>query len=301
MSNHEIIGQALAVMREPLSGYILQQLLSIPEYKINDAWWHDGVLANIRDERDYNRLALLTVYADRQDAMDISICLNLMIGHWPNLFKYRLPNSARSWISEIRDVRNAWAHFNGTDFTDKEAARALDTMGLLMGEIDGEAQEELHKLYRTVAYGSEQGSMASSSNNVDTGAGKKSLGVMKTTPVAGLPSWRNVIEPHPDVAHGRYKNAEFAADLAQVARGEGAYEYRDPVEFFSRTYVTEGMKGLLVQALRRVNGLDGEPVIQLKTAFGGGKTHSMLALYHLLRGRAPSKKITSIKSVLGGG
>lgn len=298
MSNHEIIGQALAAMREPLSGYILQQLLSIPEYKINDAWWHDGVLANIRDERDYNRLASLTDYADRQDAMDISICLNLMIGHWPNLFKYRLPNSARSWISEIRDVRNAWAHFNGTDFTDKEAARALDTMGLLMGEIDGEAQEELHKLYRTVAYGSEQGSMASSSNNVDTGAGKKSLGVMKTTPVAGLPSWRNVIEPHPDVAHGRYKNAEFAADLAQVARGEGAYEYRDPVEFFSRTYVTEGMKGLLVQALRRVNGLDGEPVIQLKTAFGGGKTHSMLALYHLLRGRAPSKKITSIKSVL---
>lgn len=298
MSNHEIIGQALAAMREPLSGYILQQLLSIPEYKVNDAWWHDGVLANIRDERDYNRLALLTDYADRQDAMDISICLNLMIGHWPNLFKYRLPNSARSWISEIRDVRNAWAHFNGTDFTDKEAARALDTMGLLMGEIDGEAQEELHKLYRTVAYGSEQGSMASSSNNVDTGAGKKSLGVMKTTPVAGLPSWRNVIEPHPDVAHGRYKNAEFAADLAQVARGEGAYEYRDPVEFFSRTYVTEGMKGLLVQALRRVNGLDGEPVIQLKTAFGGGKTHSMLALYHLLRGRAPSKKITSIKSVL---
>lgn len=298
MSNHEIIGQALAAMREPLSGYILQQLLSIPEYKVNDAWWHDGVLANIRDERDYNRLASLTDYADRQDAMDISICLNLMIGHWPNLFKYRLPNSARSWISEIRDVRNAWAHFNGTDFTDKEAARALDTMGLLMGEIDGEAQEELHKLYRTVAYGSEQGSMASSSNNVDAGAGKKSLGVMKTTPVAGLPSWRNVIEPHPDVAHGRYKNAEFAADLAQVARGEGAYEYRDPVEFFSRTYVTEGMKGLLVQALRRVNGLDGEPVIQLKTAFGGGKTHSMLALYHLLRGRAPSKKITSIKSVL---
>ena len=298
MSNHEIIGQALAAMREPLSGYILQQLLSIPEYKVNDAWWHDGVLANIRDERDYNRLASLTDYADRQDAMDISICLNLMIGHWPNLFKYRLPNSARSWISEIRDVRNAWAHFNGTDFTDKEAARALDTMGLLMGEIDGEAQEELHKLYRTVTYGSEQGSMASSSNNVDAGAGKKSLGVMKTTPVAGLPSWRNVIEPHPDVAHGRYKNAEFAADLAQVARGEGAYEYRDPVEFFSRTYVTEGMKGLLVQALRRVNGLDGEPVIQLKTAFGGGKTHSMLALYHLLRGRAPSKKITSIKSVL---
>lgn len=298
MANHEIIGQALGLMREPLSGYILQQLLSIPEYKINDAWWQQGVLNNVKDDRDFNRLAMLTAYADRQDALDVSLCLNLMISHWPNLFRYRLPNSARSWISEIRDVRNAWAHFNGQDFTDKEASRALDTMALLLGEIDGDAQEEMQKLYRTVAYGSEMGSMASTTNHAETGAGKKSLGVMTTTPVAGLPCWRNVIEPHPDVAQGRYKNAEFAADLAQVARGEGAYEYRDPVEFFSRTYVTEGMKGLLVQALRRVGGMDGEPVIQLKTAFGGGKTHSMLALYHMLRGRAPSKRIPNIKAVL---
>lgn len=298
MANHEIIGQALGLMREPLSGYILQQLLSIPEYKINDAWWQQGILNNVKDDRDFNRLAMLTEYADRQDALDVSLCLNLMISHWPNLFRYRLPNSARSWISEIRDVRNDWAHFNGQDFTDKETSRALDTMALLLGEIDGDAQEEMQKLYRTVAYGSEMGSMASTTNHAETGAGKKSLGVMTTTPVAGLPCWRNVIEPHPDVAQGRYKNAEFAADLAQVARGEGAYEYRDPVEFFSRTYVTEGMKGLLVQALRRVGGMDGEPVIQLKTAFGGGKTHSMLALYHMLRGRAPSKRIPNIKAVL---
>jgi len=115
---------------------------------------------------------------------------------------------------------------------------------------------------------------------------------------AGLPCWREVMEPHPDVAQGRYRNAEFAADLAQVARGEGSFEYRDPVEFFARTYVTEGMKGLLVQSVRRVTGKDGEPVIQLKTAFGGGKTHSMLALYHLLRGKAPLEKIPTVRPVL---
>ena len=102
------------------------------------------------------------------------------------------------------------------------------------------------------------------------------------------------------MAQGRYKNAEFAADLAQVARGEGAYEYRDPIEFFARTYVTEGMKGLLMQALGRVSGQDGEPVIQLKTAFGGGKTHSMLALYHLLRGRVSVDKVPNIKDTLKG-
>ena len=298
MSNYEIIGQALALLRAPLSGYILQQLQTISAYKINDAWWREGVLATIRDERDYARLAALTDYAERQDAMDVSVCLSLMIGHWPNLFKYRLPNSARSWVSEIRDVRNSWAHFSGTDFTEKETIRALDTMALLVGEMDGDVQAEIQAMIRTLQYGSAKGSVAITSNGADVGAGKKSLGVMQSTPVKGLPCWRNVIEPHPDVAQGRYKNAEFAADLAQVARGEGAYEYRDPVEFFSRTYVTEGMKGLLVQALRRVCGKDGEPVIQLKTAFGGGKTHSMLALYHLLRGRAPSSRTPNIKEML---
>ena len=73
MSNHEIIGQALTLMREPLSGYILQQLLSIPEYKVNDAWWQEGVLSNMRDDRDYNRLAPLSDFADRLDALVVSI------------------------------------------------------------------------------------------------------------------------------------------------------------------------------------------------------------------------------------
>lgn len=185
----------------------------------------------------------------------------------------------------------------GTNFTTKETIRALDTIVLLVGEIDGEAQAEIQAMIQTLRYGSAQGSMASTSNGTDTGTGKKSLGVMQTTPVHSLPCWRNVIEPHPDLAQGRYKNAEFAADLVQVAHSEGTFEYCDPIEFFSRTYVTEGMKSLLVQALRRVSGKDGEPVIQLKTTFGGGKTHSLLALCHLLRGRAPSNRTPNIKDV----
>jgi len=96
--------------------------------------------------------------------------------------------------------------------------------------------------------------------------------------------WREVVTPHPDVAAGSYWQAEFAADLAQVLSGKAEAEYQDPAEFFARTYLTEGMRLLLISALRRVAGTGGEPVVQLKTAFGGGKTHTMLALYHLLQG-----------------
>src|SRR5690606_41836236 len=99
--------------------------------------------------------------------------------------------------------------------------------------------------------------------------------------VMGLKPWRDVITPHPDVASGHYIEAEFAADLSQVVAGTAASEYQDPVEFFRRTYLTEGLLSLLVTGIKRLTGQGGDPVVQLQTSFGGGKTHSMLAMYHL--------------------
>ncbi len=113
-----------------------------------------------------------------------------------------------------------------------------------------------------------------------------------------LKPWREVVTPHPDVAAGRYQQAEFAADLAQVMRGAAEPEYQDPNEFFARTYMTEGMHDLLTAAVERLSGKGGEPVIQLKTAFGGGKTHTMLALYHLFGGKAQVEQMTGVDEIL---
>src|SRR6202034_1395264 len=101
-----------------------------------------------------------------------------------------------------------------------------------------------------------------------------------------LKPWREVVTPHKDVASGRYQQAEFAADLWQGHLGEGTDEYRKPVEFFRRTYLTESLRRLLVGAVQRLNSAGGDPVVQLQTNFGGGKTHSILALYHLFSGPA---------------
>ena len=113
----------------------------------------------------------------------------------------------------------------------------------------------------------------------------------------GLQSWRKVITPHPNICEGTYKNDEFMADLSKASRGEGDSEYTDAREFFSRTYLTAGLKNLLVRALKRVKDGRGEPVIQLKTAFGGGKTHSMLALYHLMRGSSELESLPVLRKV----
>jgi predicted AAA+ superfamily ATPase len=82
-----------------------------------------------------------------------------------------------------------------------------------------------------------------------------------------------------------------------VHLGEGSDEYRRPAEFFRRTFLTESLKRLLVGGVQRLSGEGGDPVVQLQTNFGGGKTHSMLALYHLFGGAAPGE-LAGIDAVL---
>ncbi len=112
--------------------------------------------------------------------------------------------------------------------------------------------------------------------------------------------WREVVAPHPDVRDGRHAQAGFAADLAQVRTGQATVEYQDPREFFARTFLTGGLHRLLAAALRRLGGRGGEPVVQLRTAFGGGKTHAMLALYHLWGGEAGGEELPGVADLIRG-
>jgi len=281
--NHVLVSKGFRILLGGFAPYIARELGN--EFG-GKRWWEEGVL-NVLYADQKRDLPLSGEWAELVDSLDIACCLRLFDLHWGAIFRKKLSLDHRTWAKELMGTRNKLAHIGGNDFSDDDTWRALDTMSRLCDQIDPDSAEDIRSLLREFRYGSERGS-TSVTESVPAASGtknKKKFGILESMPVSGLPSWRDVIQPHPDVAQGRYKNAEFAADISQVARGEGAYEYRDPVEFFARTYVTEGMAGLLEQALRRVNGKDGEPVIQLKTAFGGGKTHSMLALYHLLRGR----------------
>lgn len=294
-TNHDLVTKGFNRLLKALSPYIIRELVRT----YGTDFWREGVIGKLYDDQ---RRGLPTSgkVDELTSSLDIAKCLLLIEINWREVFGKRLPRDCKNYVIELKGKRNEWAHKGIEDMTDSNAFRALDTMSRLAEQVDPEAAGDINALLRQVRYGSAEGSTAVISN---AGGGaeaaparRKSL--EQTKAVRGLPSWREVMEPHMDVAEGRYKNAEFAADLAQVARGKGELEYRDPVEFFNRTYVTEGMKGLLVQSLRRVSELDGEPVIQLKTAFGGGKTHSMLALYHMMRSRSRVGQIANLAPVL---
>ena len=113
-----------------------------------------------------------------------------------------------------------------------------------------------------------------------------------------LKPWREIAVPHRDVLEGTFQQSEFAADITAVRSGTAAREYQDTVSFFERTYITEGMRQLLMQVAQRLAGHGGEPVIQLQTAFGGGKTHTMLAVYHLATRRCALSSLAGIPSLI---
>jgi predicted AAA+ superfamily ATPase len=113
-----------------------------------------------------------------------------------------------------------------------------------------------------------------------------------------LKPWREIAIPHEDVLKGTFQQAEFAADLSRVHEGRATPEYQDPRLFFGRTFITEGMRLLLDSVVKRLAGRGGDPVIQLQTAFGGGKTHTLLAVYHLAKGGVPASDLPGIPAIL---
>ncbi len=113
-----------------------------------------------------------------------------------------------------------------------------------------------------------------------------------------IKSWTEIAIPHEDVLKGTFKQAEFAADLSRVREGSAGPEYQDPVSFFQRTYITEGMRLLFDSLVKRLSGGAGDPVVQLQTAFGGGKTHTMVGVYHIARGDVPARDLQGVPPIL---
>lgn len=110
--------------------------------------------------------------------------------------------------------------------------------------------------------------------------------------------WREVARPHKDVLEGTFQQSDFAADISRVVNGTATPEYQEAANFYARTYVTEGMKQLLVTVAKRLNGRGGEPVMELKTNFGGGKTHTLLAVYHLATHKGRAVELQGVDAVL---
>ena len=228
--------------------------------------------------------------ANGEIAWDQAALLNAMDRYWGDAFRTVLGRAERAIVNELIDVRNKLSH-NET-FTYDDAERALDSMRRLMEAIGaGDTAEQLGKMRDTIL----RTKFTELQRNEER-RGTRRQGISVEV-AGGLLPWREVIEPHEDVATGEFRQAEFAADLGKVHGGSAPSEYRDAREFFGRTYLTDGLRTLLVGAAKRLSGTGGDPVVELQTNFGGGKTHSMLALYHMA-GETPARDLPGLDQLL---
>ena len=252
LSNRDRLGKALDLLRDGLLPYISRQL-------------YDDIGSNWQDR----------LPPGANNLQDVAVLLGLFIQHWQTVFKRLLSQSDRAYVSELKEARNKWAHSQPMSSDDVD--RCLDTAVRLCRSINASKQADA---IRSIREELQQQVFAERARNRT-----RYQVSIENCIQPGLKPWREVITPHPNVIRGSYQQAEFAADLDLVQRGIGSVEYSDPEEFYRRTFITDGLEDLLRIALQRFNRLGGEPVIELQTNFGGGKTHSMLALYHLCSGR----------------
>ncbi|MGV1035260.1 MAG: DUF499 domain-containing protein [Microbacteriaceae bacterium] len=268
-SNRSRIDEALGLVSKALNPFIAKTLAHITP--AGEDWTF------VMYERD--RLSGKSGFT--YDADDVALqlkVLSIRFGDRGFLFDDVLSRADKNFAGELSSIRNEWAHSQNKAYTPDETYRALDTAERFLRAINAIAEADaVRKSKQDVqraAYADE------------TKRDMRAHVAMPGLAAQDLKPWREVLQPHADIAANDFARAEFAADLFQVANGSEADRgYNNPVEFFARTYITEGLEQLLTIAARRAAGdMNADPVVNLQTTFGGGKTHSMLAVWHLLSG-----------------
>jgi hypothetical protein len=275
ITNSERVGKALDVLKDGLRPYVERELKAT--YKDR---WLETARPSFPDWQQPGK-------EGKGLNWDTQALLQVMCELWNDCFKKILGPSERNLAFELRDVRNKWAHQKA--FSTDDAYRAIDSIARLLAAVSAEQVEAVEQMKAEIL-------RVKFEEQVRSQKRKESSIAVEGKPATGLRPWREIVTPHPDVASGRYQQAEFAADLWQVYLREGSDEYKDPIEFYRRTFITEGLQKLLANALQRLAGQGGDPVVELQTNFGGGKTHSLLALWHLFAG-VPAGQLPGLETV----
>jgi len=190
----------------------------------------------------------------------------------------RQTNLLPTWLEEIANARNEWAHQQEIELDD--ALRALGNIIRILQTIGMDEIAEKVKIIRQDFYPEKikivekvvQAPQLKTDEPVVLGKGP-------------LLPWFMNIRPHDDIQRGNLDESVFAANLGDVALKRGREVYQNPELFFQKTYFTAGLKNVARQVIKGLNGNEEAEnrVISLQTGFGGGKTHSLISLYHLVK------------------
>ena len=305
--NKEALIKVIDIYRDAMRPFLNHHLRRVPGKSLEEAIRH-ALRDNQINQFDDNLRNGRSV----EESIDVNDFPELVRGHWRDIFSGLFPGDrvVQNRLYEIKTIRDEASHPGASDLDEEKTRAHIYMVADVLGRINRPLERDEVENVRDALFAapkSEQPSLPDESQET-----QGSFEQIAAPRIVGLQSWRDVINPNDDVTEGRFRQAEFAASLQRVYDGRARdNEYGNPVSFYNRTYITPGMRALLVNTVQRLNGSGGDPVIQTKTGFGGGKTHSLIALFHLLRhadvlvdppsgsDSSTSKEITSILAEAG--
>ena len=293
ISNHEALGQGLALYTHAMSQFVKQRLVGA----LPNTWWEDGVLKVLPDpkKRQLQNDMAKTPRDDRAEYIDPSILVQVITRHhaW---FQDAFPNyrQTSSLLIHASEARNTWAHSLSSDLPSDEVGLALMAMERLLSDADLPAAGEVGVLRKKV-----MGIVETASDEPPEPAAV-SAPITATKAGTGIPYWWDVCEPHDGFKNPAHVDeSRFAASLGRVFAGNAAPEYLDPVSFLSQTYFTENLTQMVREIASRLSEGDGASVTEVQTPFGGGKTHALLTFFHLVNNPAAASTVPGAQEALG--
>ena len=205
-------------------------------------------------------------------------------------------NRLRSCLQELQDTRNDWAHFDEEGLNEDDAERAFSNMIQVAKLLE---MQDLEEELKRVKGGTQARVEPTPQAERVQPQGPKQDNTEAVDYSGVLPAWFNSIMPQYDIRNGQLDESIFAANIEEVATGTAPVVYQDIVSFFDRTYVTDGMRELIRRVVQALNGKESQNrVISLQTGFGGGKTHSLISLYHTVKYSKDFRNMEAARQIL---
>ena len=291
-SNHSVLGEGLRLYTDAMRRLVKQNL--IDAYPNN--WWEQGVLSALSESqrRTVNRELAKNPDAEREDLIDANLLVPIVTRRFDAVFANAFHNyrQTQSWLIQVAEARNGWAHPRSGDVLGDEAAHALYAMVQLLSAADLTEAEEVDRLRKSI--------LGIPPMPVQAEEGPVEVSAVRPARQGTLPFWWEVCTPREgfrDPAH--IDESLFAATLGGVFAGSARDEYLDPVRFLSHTYFTKNLAQMVRDIVSRMSGGAGPAVTEVQTPFGGGKTHALLTLYHLINSREAALIIPGVMEALG--
>ena len=278
--NKHALNKAIDIYRDAMRPFIIRNLRAVRGRRIEET-----ICNSLNDNQAFRfQTNMARNSGNVEAAIDVGDFPHLISRNWRDVFSRQFPNDGQNvqniaWV--IKDARDKAAHPSTEDLDSEFTRSRIYDITDVLGRINAPAQRQEVEEIRARLLSEPQ---RETHTVADAQSDAQDAPPPPTRAASNLPPWREVIRPNPDVAQGSFRQAEFAADLQQVHDGRAdATQYGNPVSFFNNTYITPGIRTLLLNTLKRLSDNGGHPVIQTKTGFGGGKTHSLIALYHLVK------------------